>query len=102
MRAPPLVHSLGSSLAQSKRARVSMLLQSLLVSPLDGVVAMLVLLRPWTSTDFLKNSMDPVCAFGEHRRSTSPHAPLFLVCALGEQGRRITAIPVSASTGDQQ
>ncbi|MDF2757243.1 MAG: hypothetical protein K0S94_2838, partial [Nitrospira sp.] len=28
-----------------------MLLQSLLVSPLDGVVAMLVLLRPWTSTD---------------------------------------------------
>jgi hypothetical protein len=34
---------------QSKRARVSMLLPSWLVSPLDGVVAMLVLLRPWTS-----------------------------------------------------
>jgi hypothetical protein len=31
--------------------------------------------------------MDPVCAFGEHRRSTSPHAPLFLVWALGEHKR---------------
>jgi hypothetical protein len=29
-----------------------------------------------------KNSMDLVCAFGEHRRSTSPYAPLFLVCRL--------------------
>ena len=41
---------LRSSLDQSKYARVSMLLPSWLVSPLDGVVAMLVLLRPWTST----------------------------------------------------
>ena len=39
-----------SSLDQSKRARVSMLLPNWLVSPLDGAVAMLVLLRPWTST----------------------------------------------------
>src|SRR5687767_14918060 len=33
-----------------KRVGVSMVLPSWLVSPLDGVVAMLVLLRPWTST----------------------------------------------------
>jgi hypothetical protein len=26
------------------------------------------------------NTMDLVCAFGEHRRSTSPYAPPFLVC----------------------
>ena len=45
-----LVGSLRSSLDQSERARVSMLLPIWLVSPLDGVVAMLVLLRPWTST----------------------------------------------------
>ena len=41
---------LDNKVDQSKRARVLMLLPSWLVSPLDGVAAMLVLLRPWTST----------------------------------------------------
>jgi hypothetical protein len=41
---------LDNKVDQSKRARVLMLLPSWLVSPFDGVAAMLVLLRPWTST----------------------------------------------------
>jgi hypothetical protein len=40
----------------------------------------------------------PTARFKEHRRPNNTINP---VCALGEQGRRITAIPVSASKGDQ-
>src|SRR5688572_23161083 len=59
-RAPPYICSLymllpnslvqfsKNSLEQSKRVGVSMLLPSWLVSPLDGVVAMLVLLRTFS------------------------------------------------------
>jgi hypothetical protein len=49
---PPssLVQFSRSTLEQSKRVGVSMLLPSWLLFPLYGVVAMLVLLRPWTST----------------------------------------------------
>jgi hypothetical protein len=52
---PPssLVQFSKNSLEQSKRVGVSMLLPSWLLFPLDGVVAMLVLLRPWTSTDYI-------------------------------------------------
>ena len=50
---------------------------------------------------FLKRAVNssPTARFKEHRRPNNTINP---VCALGEQGRRITAIPVSASTGDQQ